>query len=194
MIRSIVAVAILAMFATQAEAKYQDRQIVFDRHNPSPQVYVGASDVRSIHRQRSHRGVRSHKPIAVGALDRPRSRSQVRARHQEDSPGRTATQIVDHPEGCPRTAFCGCGVSLRIFGRNIRAAWLAAWWFRFPQAEPAPGMVAVRRHHVFAILKVLRPGVVLAYDPNSGGHKTRIHARSLAGYSVRNPGSKYAAL
>jgi hypothetical protein len=55
-------------------------------------------------------------------------------------------------------------------------------------------MVAVRQHHVFAILRVISPGVVLAYDPNSGGHQTRIHACSLAGYSVRNPNTKVSLL
>ena len=63
--------------------------------------------------------------------------------------------------------------------------------------DPAgPGMVAVRRHHVFVIREVVDAvrHIVLAYDPNSGGHKTRLHLRSLAGYSVRDPhGSKYAS-
>lgn len=99
------------------------------------------------------------------------------------------SRIVAHPDGCPHTAFCGCGVALKVFGKPIRDLWLAANWFKFPKAEPAAGMVAVRRHHVFLIEAVLRPGIVLAYDPNSGGHLTRIHARSLAGYQVVNPHS-----
>jgi hypothetical protein len=44
-------------------------------------------------------------------------------------------------------------------------------------------MVAARRHHVFVIKRVLGGGRVLAYDANSGGHKTRLHVRSLAGLS-----------
>ncbi len=84
-------------------------------------------------------------------------------------------------------AFCGCGVARHIFGSPVRALWLAAAWLRFPPAAPAPGMVAVRAHHVFAIVAVHSPGVVLAFDPNSGGHRTRIHLRSLAGYRVVNP-------
>lgn len=95
-------------------------------------------------------------------------------------------QIVAHPAGCPHIAFCGCGTAVRIFGAPIRSLWLAANWFRFPPAEPGPGMVAVRRHHVFAIL-AYQDGLALAYDPNSGRHLTRIHWRSLAGYSIRNP-------
>jgi hypothetical protein len=96
-------------------------------------------------------------------------------------------QIVAHPTGCPRVAFCGCGVASHIFGSPIRALWLAAAWLRYPSAAPAPGMVAVRQHHVFAIVALRSPGVVLAFDPNSGGHRTRIHLRSLAGYKVVNP-------
>lgn len=198
MIRSIIAAALLAMFATQAEAKYQARQIEFDRHNPS-QAFGARAEAVQIRQQRRHHAARSHKRIAVGALDRPRSRSKISARHQEHSPGRTAikitTQIMPHPKGCPRTAFCGCGTALHIFRKNIRELWLARNWYRFPPAGPAPGMVAVRRHHVFAILKVLDRRRVLAYDPNSGQHKTRIHIRSLVGYSVRNPQkSRYASI
>lgn len=99
------------------------------------------------------------------------------------------TQIVAHPAGCPSRAFCGCGVATYIFGSPVRALWLAAAWLRFPRAEAAPGMVAVARggHHVFAIVAVRAGGVVVAYDPNSGGHRTRVHLRSLAGYRVVNP-------
>ena len=96
-------------------------------------------------------------------------------------------QIVSHPSGCPRIAFCGCGVSVKVFGRQVRELYLAANWFKFPHASPGPGMVAVRNHHVMEIISVNYDGSVLVYDPNSGGHQTRIHVRSLAGYSVRNP-------
>jgi hypothetical protein len=48
-------------------------------------------------------------------------------------------------------------------------------------------MVAARRHHVFVIKRVLGGGKVLAYDANSGGHKTRLHVRSLAGFVVVDP-------
>lgn len=100
--------------------------------------------------------------------------------------GHAAGEIVAHPSGCPSTAFCGCGTAVEIFGAPIRSLWLAANWFRFPRAEPGPGMVAVRRHHVFAI-REYRDGRALAYDPNSGGHLTRVHWVSLRGYTVVNP-------
>ena len=106
-------------------------------------------------------------------------------KHMMDSANRA--QIVEHPGGCPHRAFCGCAAAVKIFGYAKRDLWLAANWFRFPPASPAPGMVAVRRHHVFVILDNYGDGTVLAYDGNSGGHQTRIHRVRLAGYSVRNP-------
>jgi hypothetical protein len=102
-------------------------------------------------------------------------------------------QIVPNPAGCPRTLFCGCGVARFVFGQvdgPMRPLWLASEWLRrFARATPAPGMVAVRkdRHHVLAIKEVRGNGRVLAYDPNSGGHKTRVHEVSLARYTVVDP-------
>jgi len=96
--------------------------------------------------------------------------------------------IVSHPAGCPARAFCGCGAAVRIFGRPVRELWLAANWFRFPRSSPAPGRVAVRRHHVFVLEADLGGGLWRVYDANSGGHQTRIHARSIAGYTIVNPG------
>ena len=92
-----------------------------------------------------------------------------------------------HPAGCPATAFCGCGVSVRVFGHSVRDLWLAANWFRFPRTSPHAGAVAVRQHHVFYIEQAYGDGTVLAYDPNSGGHQTRVHRISLAGYTIVEP-------
>lgn len=96
-------------------------------------------------------------------------------------------RIVGHPSGCPSSAFCGCGVSVRIFGHPVRNLYLASNWFKFPPATPGPGMVAVRNHHVMVIEAIDANGNAVVYDPNSGGHQTRIHTRSLAGYRVVNP-------
>lgn len=95
--------------------------------------------------------------------------------------------VVEHPAGCPRLAFCGCGASVRVFGHSIRELWLAANWFKFPRTPPTPGAVAVRRHHVFVLEADLGGGIWRVYDPNSGGHATRIHARSIAGYTIVSP-------
>ena len=91
------------------------------------------------------------------------------------------------PRGCPYR-WCGCGVSLKVFGRIIPSLNLAANWLRkFPRAAPAPGMVAARSGHVFYIEQVYDDGTVLAYDPNSGGHVAHEHRRSLRGFRVVNP-------
>jgi len=96
-------------------------------------------------------------------------------------------QIVSgRPSGCPRS-FCGCGAALRVFGRIVPELNLAANWLRFPRTSPAPGMVAARHGHVFVLEQHVEGDTWMAYDANSGGHATRIHARSLRGYTVVNP-------
>ena len=94
--------------------------------------------------------------------------------------------IGGRPAGCPR-AFCGCGAAIHVFGRVVPELNLAANWLRFPRTSPAPGMAAVRRGHVFVLEQSLGGDMWMAYDANSGGHATRIHARSLRGYTVVNP-------
>lgn len=96
-------------------------------------------------------------------------------------------QIVAHPSGCPSRAFCGCGAAVRVFGTPRRDLWLARAWLRFPRTTPAAGMVAARSGHVFVLEAHLGGDVWQVYDANSGGHATRIHARSIAGYSIVNP-------
>lgn len=115
------------------------------------------------------------------------------ARHHQKSKNQqrhsySAGEIVSHPSGCPWRAFCGCGVSVKVFGRPIRDLFLAENWLRkFPRAAPGAGMVAARRGHVMYIIDYLGNGMAQVYDPNSGGHQTRIHTRSLAGYRVVDP-------
>lgn len=94
---------------------------------------------------------------------------------------------LEHPAGCPRRAFCGCGAAVRIYGWPVRELWLAANWLKFPRAEPAAGMVAVKRHHVFVLERHLGGATWLAYDANSGRHATQLHARSIAGFRIVNP-------
>jgi hypothetical protein len=108
--------------------------------------------------------------------------------------GNTATTISvsgdrvvgGRPAGCP-SSFCGCGAALRVFGHVVPELNLAANWLRFPRTSPAPGMVAARRGHVFVLEQHLGGDTWMAYDANSGGHATRMHARSLRGYTVVNP-------
>jgi hypothetical protein len=130
-------------------------------------------------------GVLRQRVAGRRSANRAASRWSVSAARHGEALSRT--RIVAHPAGCPRRRFCGCGVSKEVFGKPIRRLYLAANWLKFPRAHPAPGMVAARRGHVFLIKQDLGGGKVLAYDPNSGGGKTRIHVRSLAGYKVVNP-------
>ncbi len=168
--RLILSVLLLCLFSISAKAN----QPAFDRHAIEGGRYEKTTKHTKHIKQKHYRQHRDNIPHNY-------------AGHEP--------QIVAHPAGCPSRAFCGCGASIEVFGKSIRELWLAANWFKFPRTEPAPGMVAVRRHHVFVIREVRAPGLVLAYDANSGGHRTRIHLRSLAGYTVVNPrGSRYAAL
>jgi hypothetical protein len=98
----------------------------------------------------------------------------------------SAAIVSGRPSGCPRS-FCGCSASLRVFGRIVPELNLAANWLRFPRTAPAPGMGAARRGHVFVLEAHVEGDTWMAYDANSGGHATRIHARSLRGYAVVNP-------
>ncbi len=103
------------------------------------------------------------------------------------SVGEASTQIVGgRPAGCPRS-FCGCGAAIHVFGHIVPELNLAANWLRFPRTAPAPGMVAARRGHVFVLERAVGGDVWMAYDANSGGHATRVHAVSLRGYAIVNP-------
>jgi hypothetical protein len=101
-----------------------------------------------------------------------------------------AGRVVAHPSGCPRRAFCGCGAAVRIFGKPIRSLWLAAEWLRrFPRAQAARGMAAVRRdgHHIVVLEEHISGALWRVYDANSGRHRTRVHLRSIAGWTIVDP-------
>ncbi|MDX3971186.1 MAG: hypothetical protein QHD01_31960 [Bradyrhizobium sp.] len=128
--------------------------------------------------------------VASASLPARPARSRVRMAAR---PAQISAQILPHPAGCPRRAFCGCGAAVRLFGSPVRSLWLAAAWFKFPRSAPAPGTVAVRRHHVFVLESHLGGATWLAYDANSGGHRTRLHARSIAGYVIVDPRAMQSA-
>lgn len=97
-------------------------------------------------------------------------------------------EVVSHPEGCPRIQFCGCGVSVRVFGHPVRELWLVQNWYRYPRAEAAPGNVAILgSRHVAYILQAYGDGTATLYDPNSGGGLTRIRRVSLRGWAIVDP-------
>lgn len=96
-------------------------------------------------------------------------------------------QFLEHPRGCPRRAFCGCGAAVHLFGSPIKSLWPSTAWFRFPRSQPAPNTVAVRRGHVFVLKQHVEGKVWLVADYNSGGHRSRLHHRSISGYAIVSP-------
>jgi hypothetical protein len=98
-----------------------------------------------------------------------------------------ATIIGGRPADCPRS-FCGCEASRYLFG-HIRADLNLAsnWVRRFPRTSPAPGMAAVRNHHVFVLISHVGGSNWLVHDGNSGQGLTREHVRSITGHTVVNP-------
>ena len=92
---------------------------------------------------------------------------------------------VQHPPGCPRYLFCGCGASVRVFGHPVRSLYLVRNWYQFPRTAPAPGMaVLFGARHVAIIEQYHGDGTATLYDPNSGGKLTAyIASRSAAWWS-----------
>ena len=131
------------------------------------------------------------RPCAVpGASLAPKTPTQgdpVVRQGRQQRPMAAQTALTSHPAGCPARAFCGCGAAVRVFGHPVRELFLASNWFKFPRASPASGMVAVRHGHVFVLEEHAQGNEWLVYDANSGGHQTRIHHRSIAGYTIVNP-------
>jgi hypothetical protein len=205
MIRFIIAATLLLAFMNSVEARqrsyiaHPDCNILWPCEGvaPSPrgekiakQMGFGAAQKIYTPREQPRRNRTARKPVSMQQVS-PKAAPNYAAK-----PIKTTAlepQIVAHPDGCPRRLFCGCGAAKRlkevwgIIVEKPRELWLAANWGRFPRATPAPGMIAYRRGHVFVIEADLGGGKVYAYDANSGGHKTRIHVRSLAGYTVVNP-------
>ena len=118
---------------------------------------------------------------------RPERRRRVRSAIEVVSARAVSQVIGGRPPGCP-ARFCGCGASLHLFGRIIPQLNLAANWLRFPRAQPAPDMVAARRGHVFVLKQHVAGNTWIVVDSNSGGRRTRLHARSIAGFTIVNPG------
>lgn len=95
-------------------------------------------------------------------------------------------RILARPPGCPRRAFCGCGAYGEVVGRPVRSLFLAANWLRFPRAAPSPEMVW-RGAGRLLLRELISGSTWLAYDANSGRRQTRLHARSIAGFSIVKP-------
>lgn len=107
--------------------------------------------------------------------------------HAKPAGHRTAPAVVasGRPIQCPHR-YCGCDLAIEVFGKADPSLFAAAAWFRFPRAAPAPGMVAVRKHHVMRLIEPVGNHWRVR-DPNSGGGLTREHVRSLSGFTIVNP-------
>lgn len=104
-----------------------------------------------------------------------------------------AVTYLPHPPCCPARAFCACGASFKIFGKCVRALWPSSVWAGMPAASPGHLKVAVRRGHVFVIDYMIDARTAMAWDYNSGGHRSRYHPRRIDGYRIVDArASRYA--
>jgi hypothetical protein len=72
---------------------------------------------------------------------------------------------------------------------RVYPATSAAQLAPFPARGPGAGMAAVRSGHVMILQARVAGDVWNVHDGNSGGHVTRDHSRSIAGYTIVDPGS-----
>lgn len=132
----------------------------------------------------TNEGKRICGPVAArrgGAVDANGNRT-VRVANADNG-----TIIGGRPAGCPH-AYCGCGLR-KYLGLADKRLNLASNWARlFPRvAGPGPGVVAVRSGHVMYIERAVGDGQWLVRDYNSGGGLSRLHVRSVRGYTFVNP-------
>lgn len=190
------AIAALLCLTSPAKASFTTDDRYFDSRASvqKPSVRKAVRRHAKGYRQRkvvSRRKVVPHDTTTLTATDEQRSFRRETIQYNpkiNKSATFPAHSVVlgGRPAGCP-ARFCGCGASLHLFGRIIPFLNLAANWLRFPRATPAPGMAAARRGHVFVLKQHIEGKKWLVYDANSGGRMTRIHSRSIAGFTVVNP-------
>lgn len=202
--RFLLAMLMLACFVGNAEARKSRRvnlspvpvtgAMVDDRY-PNlrlPEAYGSARAHRTYakhSRRHIRRQIAQRKPLVR------QSRAVATTAHPEPirvTSDHAPAVIGGRPAGCPHR-FCGCALSLKLFGRIIPMLNLAANWMGFPHVTPAPGMVAARRGHVFQLLAHRGGSRWRVWDANSGHGRIRIHDRSIAGYAIVNPNSSMSA-
>lgn len=86
--------------------------------------------------------------------------------------------------------FCGCALSVKIFGRvinepNLKLA--STWRHAFPKTQAAPGMVGARNGHALQLISHIEGDRWIVWDPNSGGGLIRIHERRIGRFTIVNP-------
>lgn len=76
--------------------------------------------------------------------------------------------------------WCGCSVADEVGIDNSDGHWnLASNYFEFPRSEPGYNMVAVRYGHVAVLKSHVKGTIWIAFDPNSGGQRARLHEIDL---------------
>jgi hypothetical protein len=138
-----------------------------------------------------HAHLRGQSPVVCderGCSDHAAQTGVATTAFAMDANGNPGPTVISHrPNGCPH-AFCGCEASLYLFGAIRADLNLASNWARkFPRTEPAPGMAAVRNHHVMVLMSHVGGNNWLVHDGNSGGGLTREHVVSISGYTIVNP-------
>lgn len=178
--------ATLLLLPSQAEARHYYRTYshhAYSRHatlraSYSHRAYVHRAGVRHAYSRRAYpRHAYIHRAYGM---------QNFRQAWAMATPDGGERIVGSRPSGCPNR-FCGCEASLYKFGRIIPELNLASNWYRFPRTAPAPGMAAVRSGHVMILESQVSGNVWNVHDGNSGGHVTREHARSLAGYTIVDP-------
>lgn len=116
------------------------------------------------------------------------ARADARPRHHyySDASGNSAIIIGARPSGCPH-AYCGCGLRQFLGLRDVRLNLARNWARLFPRTSARPGAVAVRTHHVFMLVSHVAADTWVVRDYNSGHGLSRIHQRSVRGYTFVSP-------
>ena len=175
--------ATLSVLPTRAEARHLHRTTIHHAYFRHATIHHSYSRRTHVHRFYSRRAT-AHRVVGLQNF------RQAYAMAPFDGGERV---VGGRPSGCPNR-FCGCEASLYKFGRIIPELNLASNWYRFPRTMPSPGMAAVRPGHVMILESQVSGSVWNVHDGNSGGHVTREHARSIAGYTIVNPnGASFAA-
>lgn len=172
--------AALLILPSQAEARHYHHTTF--HHSYSHHAYAHHSYSRRAYLYRYSRRGYAHQAYSRRAY----AMQNFRQAWAMATPESAEKVVGSRPYGCPH-AFCGCEASLYKFGRIIPELNLASNWYRFPRTAPSPGMAAVRPGHVMILESQVAGNIWLVHDGNSGGHVTREHARSLAGYTIVNP-------
>ena len=123
-------------------------------------------------------------------------RSHHYAHHRHGGGGVSGGDVtyLPHPPGVRGSAFCGAGAHYALTGEVVNAGtWaIADYW---PAHYHGSTPVAHWSGHVAIIRQNYGDGTALMEDYNSGGHQSRLHQRSIAGYTIVNPyGGRYASM